>query len=56
MAFTNMLILFAVLKGVSLLLPVSAFRLGFTNKPISECMFLWFGAMLIWEVKEVGTE
>ena len=56
MAFTNVLILFAVLKGVSLLLPVSAFRLGFINKPISESMLLWSGAMLIWEVKEVGTE
>ena len=56
MAFTNVLILFAVLKGVSLLLPVSAFHLGFTNKPISESMLLWFGAMLIWKVKEMGTE
>lgn len=49
MAFTNVLILFAVLKGISLLLPVSAFRLGFTNGLMSESMILWFSFMLIWE-------
>ena len=49
MAFTNVLILFALLKGMSLLMPVSAFRLGFTNGLMSESMILWFGAMLIWE-------
>ena len=52
MAFTNVLILFAVLKGISLLLPVSAFRLGFTNGLMSESMILWFGAMLMWEPKQ----
>ena len=49
MAFTNVLVIYAVLKGVSLLLPVSAFRLGFTNGLMSESMILWFGIMLIWE-------
>ena len=49
MAFTNVLILFGILKGFSLLLPVSAFRLGFTNGLMSESMILWFGFMLIWE-------
>ena len=49
MAFTNVLILFAILKGISLLLPVSAFRLGFTNGLMSESMILWFGFMLMWE-------
>ena len=47
MAFTNALILYAVLKGISLLLPVSAFRLGFTNGLMSESMILWFGFMLL---------
>ena len=47
MAFTNVLVIYAVLKGVSLLLPVSAFRLGFTNGLMSESMILWFGIMLI---------
>ena len=46
MAFTNVLVIYALLKGVSLLLPVSAFRLGFTNGLMSESMILWFGGML----------
>jgi len=54
MAFANVLILFAILKGISLLLPVSAFRLGFTNGLMSESMILWFGAMLIWERKQAN--
>ena len=49
MAFTNVLILFAILKGISLMLPVSAFRLGFTNGLMSESMILWFSFMLMWE-------
>ena len=48
-AFTNVLVIYAVLKGVSLLLPVNAFRLGFTNGLMSESMILWFGIMMIWE-------
>ncbi len=52
LAFTNVLILFGLLKGISLLLPVSAFRLGFTNGLMSESMFLWFGVMLIWEARQ----
>ena len=47
MAFTNVLIVYAVLKGISLLLPVSAFRLGFTNGLMSESMLVWFGCMLV---------
>ena len=39
----------ALLKGLSLRMPVSAFRLGFTNGLMSESMILWFGIMLIWE-------
>ena len=49
MAFTNVLIIYALLKGLSLAMPVSAFRLGFTNGLMSESMILWFGIMLIWE-------
>ncbi len=52
-AFTNVLIVFAVLKGISLLLPVSAFRLGFTNGLMSESMAVMFGIMLAWECREV---
>ena len=53
MAFTNVLILFAILKGISLLLPVSAFRLGFTNGLMSESMILWFSFMLLREAKQI---
>ena len=54
MAFTNVLVIFALLKGLSLLMPVSAFRLGFTNGLMSESMILWFGIMLIWEKRRVA--
>ena len=53
MAFTNVLVIFAILKGISLLMPVSAFRLGFTNGLMSESMIIWFGIMLAWEMKDV---
>ena len=56
MAFTNVLVLFAVLKGISLLLPVSAFRLGFTNGLMSESMVIWFGIMLVYELKGAKNE
>ena len=46
MAFTNVLIIFAVLKGLSMLMPLSAFRLGFTNGLMSESMVIWFTVML----------
>ena len=46
MAFTNVLVIFALLKGISLLMPVSAFRLGFTNGLMSESMVIWFGIIL----------
>ena len=49
-AFTNVLMIYAVLKGVSLLLPASAFRLGFTNGLMSESMVLWFGMMMAWNL------
>ena len=52
MAFTNVLIIFALLKGLTLLMPVSAFRLGFTNGLMSESMIIWFGIMLIRDIME----
>ena len=53
MAFTNVLVIFAVLKGLSLFLPFSAFRLGFINGLMSESMIIWFGIMLVWERRYV---
>ena len=53
MAFTNVLIVFALLKGVSLFMPVSAFRMGFTNGLMSESMVIWFGVMLVWERRKI---
>jgi len=46
MGFTNVLVIYGILKGFSLLMPVSAFRLGFTNGLMSESMIVWFGFML----------
>ena len=46
MAFTNVLVIFAVLKGLTLLMPVSVFRIAFTNGLMSESMVVWFTAML----------
>lgn len=51
MAFTNVLIVFAVLKLVASLMPESAFRLGFTNGLMSESMVIWFAIMLTRELK-----
>lgn len=53
MAFTNVLIVFALLKGISLFMPVSAFRMGFTNGLMSESMVIWFGVMLVWERRKI---
>ena len=49
MAFTSVLIIYAALKGLTLLMPVSAFRIGFTNGLMSESMLLWFLSMMLWE-------
>lgn len=56
MAFTNVLIIFTLLKGLTMLMPVSAFRLGFTNGLMSESMIIWFGIMLIREIMEKNKE
>lgn len=42
MAFTNVLVIFAILKGISMLMPESGFKLGFTNGLMSESMIIWF--------------
>ena len=53
-AFTNVLIIFGLLKGLTLLMPESAFRLGFTNGLMSESMIVWFAVMLIFEMRRKG--
>lgn len=46
MTLSNPITFYLVLKGISLLMPVSAFRLAFTNGLMSEAMFLWFLTMM----------
>ena len=41
-AFTNVLVIFGILKGISMLIPESGFKLGFTNGLMSESMIIWF--------------
>ena len=50
MAFTNVLVVYAVLWFVKFLLPNTPFRIGFTNGLMSESMIIWFGIMLVWGV------
>jgi len=52
MAFTNVLFVYIALKGLTAVMPASAFRLGFINGLMSESMFVWFACMLIWLVKK----
>ena len=52
MAFTNVLVIFAILKGISMLMPVSGFKLGFTNGLMSESMIIWFLLVFL----EIGAE
>ena len=47
MAFTNVLVIFAALKTIASFMPVSAFRLGFTNGLMSESMIIWFVLILM---------
>ena len=51
MAFTNVLLIFGALKCLTLLMPDSAFRLGFTNGLMSESMVIWFAIMLLYRSK-----
>lgn len=54
MAFTSVLVIFAVLKGLTLVMPVSAFRIAFTNGLMSESMVLWFMILMLWEKRMQG--
>ena len=47
MAFNNPLILYVVLKTVTVYLPASAGRLAFINGLMSECMLIWFAVFLL---------
>ena len=51
MVLSNPVTFYLVLKAISLLMPVGAFRLAFTNGLMSEAMFLWFLSMLCWNSK-----
>lgn len=42
MAFTNVLLIFGILKVIAMLMPQSAFRIAFTNGLMSESMIIWF--------------
>ncbi len=42
MAFTNVPVIFGILKGISMLMPESGFKLGLTNGLMSESMIIWF--------------
>ncbi|MCM1488717.1 MAG: hypothetical protein NC203_10165 [Firmicutes bacterium] len=53
MAFTNILIIYGILQLIKMLMPDSPFRLGFTNGLMSESMFVWFGIMLVWSVRQL---
>lgn len=48
MAISNPLIIYGILKLVTMLMPDGAFRIGFTNGLMSESMMLWFGSMMLW--------
>ncbi|MCR5098402.1 MAG: hypothetical protein K6B14_05585 [Lachnospiraceae bacterium] len=52
MAFTNVLVIFAVLKIIASFIPVSAFRLGFINGLMSESMIIWFAFVFL----EIGLD
>jgi len=50
-AFTDVLIFFGLLKGITLFMPDGAFRLAFNNGLMSESMIIWFAVMLVYELK-----
>ena len=51
MAWTNVLLILGALRCGTLLMPDSAFRLGFTNGLMSESMVIWFAIMLLYRNK-----
>ena len=50
-AFTNVLLIFAVLKGVSMFINDAAFSLAFRNGLMSESMIIWFAIMVVYVLK-----
>ena len=50
-AFTNVLFVFVLLKGVSMLIPEGAFQISFRNGLMSESMIIWFAVILAFELK-----
>ena len=44
--------IYGVLYAVKSLLPVSVFRLGFTNGLMSESMLIWFAITLVWIIRQ----
>ena len=54
MAFISVLVFYGVLYLVKSLLPISAFRLGFTNGLMSESMLLWFCVLLLWTARKTA--
>lgn len=55
MAFTNVLVIYAVLLLVKSAMPDTPFRIGFTNGLMSESMLIWFCVMLVWLIGYKGT-
>lgn len=51
MALSNPLLFYVLLKLLTMLMPDSALRLAFTNGLMSESMLLWFGSMLLWDLR-----
>ena len=45
-AFTNVILIFILLKMIQNYMPISAFKLGFMNGLMSESMIIWFGIMI----------
>ena len=54
MAAANVIVIYLLLKGISLCMPVSAFRMGFTNALMSESMMIWFGIALVWDLRRLS--
>lgn len=48
MGLSSPILFYLVLKSISLMMPVGAFRLAFTNSLMSGAMLLWFLSMLLW--------
>jgi hypothetical protein len=53
-AFTNVLIIFAVMEVIKSFMPESAFRIGFTNGLMSESMFIFFIIILVVRWKQIN--